>query len=85
MRTVIIFVCLCFLSACSSNRVVIKPPPEGYTIYTDGISFRWSDDLGLDLTSYYSKEEAVEAAWGSYIIARKYGGVEGGWRIVDLE
>ena len=86
MKKIILLVVLLFMvSACATTQVKTRKPPEGYIIFTDGVSFRWGDELGLDLTSYYSRYGAVEAAWGSYITARKYEGVKGGWRVAGTE
>lgn len=52
---------------CATNQAEVRKPPEGYTIYTDSVSFLWSDKEGFDTEFYPSKRQAVEAAWESYI------------------
>ena len=55
---------------CATNQAEIRKPPEGYIIYTDGVSFLWSDKEGFDTEFYPSKSQAVEAAWGTHITAK---------------
>ena len=73
LSRLILAVAFCLMVAgCSASRNEVRKLPEGYTLYSDGYNYRWSNKAGISGEKYYTKGRAVEGAWGDVIAAEYF-------------
>ena len=73
LSRLILAVALCLMVAgCSASRNEVRKLPGGYTLYSDGYNYRWSNKDGISGEKYYTKGRAVEGAWGDVIAAEYF-------------
>ena len=81
-RLMFLVVFLFLAVGCATNRSETRKLPDGYALYSNGHTYKWSNESGIDLETYYTKHQAVEAAWDSYIITRFFSPGSGEFKFV---